>query len=278
MKTTRKQGMKMITADGGLKVTVGSEDVTWFRFLQASRTTNSLEGGWNSKSHWGEMLNSLGCKDGGFLEQWTENSLANGQTPAPREEQFMFQRDLSTRRGPLMEGEPLRKGTSLADLSENEINARLFNDAAHGLWGKSIGYEIPLARESVGQLKVDIIAIGKDGCSLEIIELKQATNTGDSPLMALTEAICYGIQAVRCRGSILNDLKEPSMSTEHFGRIRLMLVAPRQYWEHWKWKRELAEPMRNIIASVNKALAKKDAQLLFEEGSICCLEDALPPR
>jgi hypothetical protein len=125
---------------------------------------------------------------------------------------------------------------------------------------------------------VDIVAIGKDGCSLEIIELKQATNTSDSPLMALTEAICYGIQVVRCRDSILIDLKEPSMSREHFGRIRLMLVAPHQYWRHWKWERELAEPMRNIIASVNKSLVEKDAQLLFEEGSICCLEDALPPR
>ena len=134
----------------------------------------------------------------------------------------------------------MRKGADLRKLSENEINARLFHDGKHGLWGTSIGYEIPLAAESDGQLKVDIFAIGKDAVSLEIIELKRAENKCDSPLMALTEAICYGIQVVRCRDSLLVDLvqKEKLVSEEHFHRIRLVLAAPEAYWNHWKWDRK----------------------------------------
>ena len=259
---------------------MGPEDVTWFRFLQASRITNSIEGGWNSKSYWEEVLKSLGYKGGAFLEMWTKNSLMPKTPPLPRGKEFMFSRIASPERELLMNQGSLRKEDDLSRLSENALNARLFKDDEHGLWGERLGYEIPLAPESDGQLKVDIVAIGKDGCSLQVIELKQATNTGDSPLMALTEAICYGIQLVRCRDSLLNDpiLKEHSVSVEHFRSIRVMLVAPRQYWRHWKWQRELAQPMKNIIASVNKALEKKDAQLLFKEGSICYLEDVLPPR
>ena len=35
----------MITDAGGLTIKLKPTEVTWFRFLQASRTTNSLEGG-----------------------------------------------------------------------------------------------------------------------------------------------------------------------------------------------------------------------------------------
>src|SRR5208282_394396 len=128
---------------------------------------------------------------------------------------------------------PLRKGADLSEMDEQELNTRLFHDNGHGLWGQSIGYEIPLSAEKEGQLKVDILAIGKDKPSLEIIELKRAKNTDDSPLMAMTEATCYGIQAVRCRDYLLKNsvLKEKLVSTEHFETIRLILAAPHAYWE-----------------------------------------------
>src|SRR5207253_26236 len=106
-----------------------------------------------------------------------------------------------------------------------------------GHWGESIGYEIPLAAESDGQLKVDILAIGQDKSSLEIIELKKAKNKSDSPLMALTEAICYGIQAVRCQDYLVSDphLIEKSVFKAHFKSIRLILAAPNAYWISWNW-------------------------------------------
>jgi hypothetical protein len=197
--------------------------------------------------------------------------------PDPREKEFMFDRTRSRERGLLSLG-PLRKGVDLSKMSENELNTRLFHDKAHDLWGRSIGYEIPLSAESEGQLKVDIFGIGKGKPSLEIIELKQANNKSDSPLMAMTEAICYGIQVVRCRDYLLENsvLKKESVSSEHFDAIRLILTAPHAYWKYWKWDDRLVKPMSNIIASVNTMLSDKKAALFFDKQSICCLDDMLP--
>ena len=155
----------MITPEGGLTITVEPKEVTWFHFLQASRTTTWINGGWNSKSYWQEGLNLLGSKDASFLVDWTKNSLA-AKDPNPRKKVFMFDRELSKERGRLKDRGVIRKGESLDKLSENEINTRLFHDGAHGLWGQNIGYEISLAAESDGQLKVDIFAIGDDKNSL----------------------------------------------------------------------------------------------------------------
>jgi hypothetical protein len=172
MKSIQKQRTIMITPDGGLTVTLEREDVTWFRFLQLSRSTNSLNGGWNSKSYWRDVLNLLGY-EAKFIEDWTKNSLAT-RIPDPRKAKFMFHRDLSKERVRLNLG-PLRKGHDLSKMSENELNTRLYHDNAHDLWGPSIGYEIPLSAESEGQLKVDVLAIGKGKPSLEIIELSKGT-------------------------------------------------------------------------------------------------------
>lgn len=269
----------MITADGGLTITIRPEEVTWFRFLQASRTTNSIGGGWNSKSNWKEGLRSLGCEAAKFISDWTRKSLATKKPPIPRESKFMFDRDLLKERGHLInKPRSLRKADDLVEMSENEINAKLIYDNTHGLWRECIGYEIPLAAESEGQLKMDIFAIGKDQNSLVIIELKQAKNTGDSPMMALTEAICYGIQAIRCRDFLLKDpdLKKKAVSAEQFKRIRLILGAPEKYWKDWKWDDSLVAPMENIVAQVNEVLAAKNAILLFDKESICYLEQFLP--
>ena len=125
-------------------------------------------------------------------------------------------------------------------------------------------------------LKVDIIAIEESNCSLEIIELKQANNTSDSPLMALTEAICYGIQAVRCREHLLKASGIKGVSEKYFNSIRLLLAAPRQYWEYWKGDKEkMVDPMEYIVNQVNEALPAK-TQLVFDKQSICVLEDCLP--
>ncbi len=266
----------MITDAGGLTVRLKPTEVTWFRFLQASRATNSLEEGWNSRTHWGNKgLFFLSSRGAPFLQQWTANSLKKTANPGPRTDKFMFDRQLSKERKELVRNGKLTKN-AFAVLSENEINARLFHH--HPQWQNCIGYEIPLAKESDGQLKVDIIAIEERNCSLVIIELKQANNTSDSPLMALTEAICYGIQAIRCREHLLKEsgIKKKGESGKYFNSIRLLLAAPRQYWKTWGWnKEEMVKPMWYIVSQVNEALPAK-TQLIFDEQSICFLEDCLP--
>src|SRR5208282_6712264 len=97
MKTITKQKTIMITPHGGLTITLEAKEVTWFRFLQVSRSTNSLKGGWNSKSYWRDVLTLLGRKDAKFIENWTKNSLATKDRDR-RKEEFKFDRPLSEER------------------------------------------------------------------------------------------------------------------------------------------------------------------------------------
>src|SRR5208283_4980138 len=125
-KDRKKQEPRMITDDGGLEFTIKPKEVTWFRFLQASRTTNSLGGGWNSKLHWQKGLKSLGCEDSNFLKDWTEHSFATPNAPSPRESDFKCDRDLLKERGHLIKkGRSLWSADDLNEMSENEINANL---------------------------------------------------------------------------------------------------------------------------------------------------------
>ena len=276
MKDEKRTKATMVTSNGGLKITLKPDEVTWFRFLQASRTTNSLAGGWNYNKYWQDALTELAKAP--FLGMWTKNSL-NSQTPAPRKETFMFDRELSEKRGLLKKDRPLRKGENLDEMSENEINTRLYHDNENGLWGTNIGYEIPLSAESDGQLKVDMLAITESGKMLEIIELKQAGNTGDSPLMALTEAICYGIQVNRCGNELWEAIRAKNTAIAKFNAIRLILAAPKRYWEYWGyWERgaEQVKMMKNIVDLANQTISGDNLALQFDEQSICCLEDRLP--
>src|SRR5437016_10081305 len=83
---------KMIDEKGNLDVTVKCEDVTWFSFLDFSRFTNHLNGGWNSNEYWRDRgLNSLKM---GFIQKWTARSLSlrENLTPRPRRQDFRFDR------------------------------------------------------------------------------------------------------------------------------------------------------------------------------------------
>ena len=268
----------MLTQSGELEIAIKCKDVTWFNFLQASRLAKSPNGGWDNRTYWQVRgLNNLNHNGAAFLSKWTENSLKPKCHPTPRTSDFMFDRPLSNERNFLVKKGPLKKMNTLTSLSENEINARLFHDNTHSLWGKSIGYEIPLAEESDGQLKVDIVAIGRDNSSLEFIELKKADNASNSPLMALTEAICYGIQAIRCQKSLLGDkvLLKNHVSLGHFNKIRLILAAPQNYWTIWNWDAsKMVEPMKNIVSQVNTALPS-ETRLIFDKSSILCIENGL---
>lgn len=269
---------------GGLKIELKPNEVSWFVFLQASRVATSPAGGWNSLTHWQSALIML--QNAPCLAEWTTNSITI-KTPTPRKKEFMFDRELSKERRRLLERGPIRKGEVLDKLIENEINTRLFHDNEHGLWGTNIGYETPLAAESDGQLKVDMLALGKDGKRLEIIELKKAGNTGDSPLMALIEAICYGIQVNRCGDHFRHsfDTAAKAKNTQVQGKleaIRLILAAPKGYWDYWKMNREQVDKMMTVVNSVSqnlvKNLVRNSLPLLFDEQSICCLECAVPSK
>ena len=218
-----------ITADGGLKVLLTPSDVTWFNFLEFSRATNSLRGGWNSKTHWGKR--GVLTLSGDFLKQWTENSLRKHSLPRPRTDLFMLDRSASEDRSDLE-----RALNPVEHASENALNYALFRRGLGKLKPLEgidvLGYEIPLAEESDGQLRVDLFGVSSGGAAIEIIELKKANNTGDSPLLALTEAICYALQTLRCKKHLLKDKKLEGQPNA-FAQINLMLLAPASYWRYW---------------------------------------------
>lgn len=243
----------MIKENGALEVEVPVSEVTWFNFLQFSRGANSQVGGWDFKTLWKEgglkKLASDGVREG-YLQRWTENSFGPG-APGIREEDFRLDRQRSEARRALLDKD--RK----LDASENRLNTWLFDRGAFPDWGRLAGYEVPLADESDGQLKVDLLAIDEVEPRITIIELKKADNAGNSPLMALTEAICYAIQAIRCREQLSKAIKAAghAVTWAQFKIVRLVLAAPQAYWAGWKFKSELhVGCMQRIVEQVNAVL------------------------
>ena len=135
-----------------------------------------------------------------FIEKWTKSSLETKAAPIPRTDDFRFedrQKTLSDR------------GPRGKEFSENWLNFNLSlflyelkRPPSQPL--RLVTYELPLAAVSDGQLKADIVVFDQAGF-VEIIELKKSGVEGDpvTPLMALTEAICYTLQLVRCRSNRL---------------------------------------------------------------------------
>jgi hypothetical protein len=247
----------MISGDGGLRVPATS--VTWLQFLQLSRVTNSEQGGWDYKSYWEKRC--LGkLRNAEFLKTWTKNSLEENARPKPRDNDFRFDRDFSVSRNGLL----AENNDSWDKHSENTLNTKIFyNRNKKGIIppaGKIVGFEIPLAAESDGQLKVDLFGLGclesdEKEKFISITELKKADNTNNSPLLALTEAVCYGLQLIRCKDSLLKDptlVKEKIMS-DHFKNIRLVLAAPTGYWKYWI-SSNLEKRLNEIIAQANVIL------------------------
>lgn len=225
-----------ITTKGGLEVHLDPGKVTWFGFLGFSRAMNSLQGGWNSKTHWWRKGVLMLAVDGAeFIPRWTKNSLQKNARPLPRKDTFMFDRPPSPERIDL-ERRLKSREKPIDECSENELSYALLNKG-FGIFKPlegidPLGYEIPLAQESDGQLKVDLFGFSPDSNAIEIIELKNGNNTSDSPLLALIEAMCYSLQTLRCMKSLLS--KAPLAGHEKaFNQINLTLLAPGNYWNHW---------------------------------------------
>lgn len=272
----------MITKEGKLRAIVPPNRVTWFSFLQLSRVLNSRNGGWNSKKYWKERgLNVLASarEPAGFLETWTLNSLQDSALPPPRKSDFMFDRPLSDAR------QSARDSHRRIQANENHLNTWLFERGSLDD-AQFVGYEIPLASQSEGQLKVDLLAVNQGKCS--IIELKQASNKMDSPLMALTEVICYALQVARCKKYMASELTPalrmknlPEPSSE---QIELVIAAPGGYWKEWCGSPdgpsdETKEAMEAVINGVNSGLSPKGPSLQLCRGRgyrILREEDVLP--
>jgi len=243
----------MIGGDGSLSIS--GDMVTWFNFLAISRIFNSDVGGWNNKSFWSDLGLASLCPASGpadFLSKWTESSLHSDALPIPRDRDFQF----SKRQNDLKKGERGRGGTPKAG-SENAINWGLSLNLKNT--GGYFSYEVPLADTSKGQLKVDLMLFRDQG-KVEIIELKKGDGT-DTPLMALTEAICYGIQTVRCWPTLRKNAKK--QFNQDFGElsaVNLILASPEEYWTQWNpgnksITNEQIKKLSEIVINVAKVLS-----------------------
>lgn len=244
----------IIQSDGSLRIILRHENVSWFDFLGYSRTSRARDSGWNSQRYWiPRGLDVLSRNISSTVSHWTENSLAPEAKPLPREGKFMLDRTHTLARLALPEIETVEV------VSENALSFHTFKKyfAASGnerLLGKInlIGYEVPLGRTKTGQLKVDLLGVSSEPVlALEVIELKNADNTGDSPLMALTEAVCYALQILRCKDALLRELRvsRPAETEMIFRKINLHLMAPERYWNLW-----LPEPSRPAIEAALKQI------------------------
>jgi hypothetical protein len=157
-----------------------------------------------------------------------------------------------------VKGERGRDGTP-KEKAENRINWGLAQWLHNeGKPFKPFSYEVPLGAEKHGQLKVDVMVF-HDGGPIEIVELKcSGKKNPDTPLMALTEAICYAIQTTRCRQHLAKEIKGVKLHGEL--EIHLILAAP-DYWNNCnpvkkgaRITREQVGKLRAIVAAVGAKL------------------------
>jgi hypothetical protein len=254
----------MIQSDGSVRIVVKHEEVSWFDFLGHSRLCRARDMGWNSRRHWVPRgVDILANNISTTVTLWTKHSFSPEAQPLPRKANFMLDRQHTAARL------ALSKLEAVDQASENALSFQMFEkyrDAKREerLFGKIdlVGYEIPLGRTKARQLKVDLLGVSADPTpAIEIIELKDADNTGDSPLMALTEAICYALQMLRCKTDILRELGEwrVTVNESYFAKINLRLMAPEQYWQFWfkasSPRPELEGRLKEIVDGVNAGIA-----------------------
>jgi len=97
---------------------------------------------------------------------------------------------------------------------------------------KQLTYELPLCADAEGLLRADLVCFSPKSGLVEIVELKKGLKNGeaegrDTPLMALVEAICYGLQLLRCWSALQPELNQ-HLNIEPFEpkHMHLILAAP----------------------------------------------------
>lgn len=246
----------LIGIDGSLFVKVPAQEASWYRFLAASRTAVSTHGGWNSKSYWRIRAVERLTRDPAVIRQWTRNSLTENE-PKPRRKDFRLSREMSEERAGVRSG--------MNDQSENWINATLF-ERHSSKWDKRFmgdvrffGYEIPLGGEKARMLRIDLLGeIGNT--ELAVVELKRGKGS-DSPLMAFAEAVCYGLQLIRCKNDLIPELKAIGVDWDGARPVHLILAAPETYWKSWIGPDalnggvdHLLGQFESLVAAVNQVL------------------------
>ena len=125
---------------------------------------------------------------------------------------------------------------------------------------------------------MDLLACDFTARQLDIIELKQAKNTSNSPLMALVEGICYGLQLWRCRNAILKEGKGAGLKLrpDDFKTLNLTIAAPEKYWHYWQCTGEQAKDvvkkMKTILTEVNKAKKLRGAEAVLKLRDFCVIK------
>lgn len=265
----------IIRHDGSILVAWKAKDVTWQTVLQAARAANSEQGGWNNKEFWEELgLNQLTELANGkvagreFLKQWTLQSLDKDALPLPRRSKFRIDlREKAKGDGRRGSGEPVAAKFGIvrepAD-EEHRLNWWLY--MAQRSEKKKLTYELPLCAESDGLLRADLVHFVPENDGLvEIIELKKGQTEGrDSPLMALVEAICYGLQLLRCWSALQPELNQ-HLKVEPFEpkHLLLILAAPHFGKDCSGNGTQLTAPqvdkLRAIVRKVHEAVKEKES-------------------
>lgn len=261
----KKSEASMISKNGDILINIKNQDVTWFNFLQYSRATNSNFGGWNNKLYWIERALKI-LSDEDFISKWTVNSL-KADNPIPRKKDFKLNREISGSREAILK----KSEIDIDQLSENEINTFISQKHKNSFNNYDIiGYEIPLSNEKDGQLKIDLLCLNTN--NIGIIELKQSNSPSNSPLMALVELFCYGIQLLKCKSDISKEIKQSNGQNieEHlFKIINLIIAAPMAYWKYWDFEtannNEIKDDFKKLLEIVNPVIIEKT-------GSIFSLE------
>jgi hypothetical protein len=282
--------------DKNVSIQVPHQKVTWFNILGWERDMNANQGGWNFKDndYWIKrgldwMFDASQTEGNNSpIAQWTTASMKQSVKPEPRQKGFRLLRHPDTNgdhsnlhRG--SEGNPLaNKIENIQSASENQLNWSCYlNEPKNNtVWA----YEIPLAAEKSGQLRMDLfhISTGPNGKVIEIIELKDADGK-DSPLMALVESICYLCQLTRCWKALRADTKEDSLKDLSLQdcEIQLILAAPNEYWENAcgrakRFEDEHFKKMKKIVEVVGNSLKVKPqlfiADVKLTEDGLCELE------
>ncbi len=255
----------IIKPNGNLSLQIMCSEVTWFKFLHASRAANSEQDGWNSKTWWNKRGLKLLTGDGEakpFVTTWTESSL-RATEPIPRKADFM----LSERHEAYLEGFRGAKDVP-KEGTENHLNWQIFHWIKAEFDHRLVTYELPLAGVSCGQLKADLVTFDRTGL-VEIIELKRTGAKGaDSPLMALVEAICYTLQLLRCWENLRAELPPEKISDSGIQKVNIVLAAP-NYWddckagkgEERKINDEDAKLLQKIVETVGAAIKHNPHEL-----------------
>jgi len=238
------------------------EEETWFSILSRSRDTkvNSKSGAWDSKTHW--ITRGLDkCLNSNIVKTCTQESLI-GDNHSPRENLFKLNREHTSEDRKKYSNQGI---TDIDIMREDHINTILFNNYQENKTFNDyniLTYEFPLGSKRGNELLVDLLSINKSDKKIGLIELKKASNEDNSPLLALVELICYGIQFIKSKEFIQSEMEK--LDDEYFNRIGLFLVAPEKYWGYWKID-TIKNRLEDIVTAVNSALSNKGKPNFFLE-------------